>query len=183
MRRVSLLWNINYQIRTQVISLWELQQTIGKKKQKTKKQVPGLCTITRQRFRVLWILDRVKTMRAKSNMESHILTRKIAAALDRNGRCSGQRLFPLKILHWTSSATPSINIPLSACFLIIGSDNGAGTGSASLNTKFCKVSKILLQSSQQNHLSLGSSCSKMKENIITLATKKIQTNTWFKTHF
>lgn len=38
-------------------------------------------------------------MTAKIIMESHIRTRKIAAALDKNGRCSGQRLFPLKILH------------------------------------------------------------------------------------
>lgn len=59
-----------------------------------------------------------KKTKKKKGKRKKGLTRKIAVALESKGRCSGNRLFPLKIRHCISVEAALLN-PFSRSFLFI----------------------------------------------------------------
>ena len=101
-------------------------------------------------------------------------------ALESRGRCSSWRHFPLSIRHCISTSETSLN-PFSKSFLFILMDSDDGMSSDPLTTRLLRVTKILSQSLQQNHLSFGSSCNDvlLRKNDPEFTTRQDVGGTYF----
>lgn len=100
-----------------------------------------------------------------SKSTSTALTRKIAAAFDSKSLLPECPIFPLKSCHWTSSCASLVVKPFSSSFFFIKLNSEVGTISDPQKINFCKELWIPLQSTEQNHLHFGSSCSKGRVDI------------------